>query len=182
MGAPEATIISAAIAGSVALIALLIQGLYLSRKIADLNLRNEERMEIVKREIRGHEEGRIKRGEQLDLLLNATSIARSAASHIAQSPGISRSEQRLAATAISLTKLATFLEEVSKAETNARLKREDMKFAQDLRTHLMKLFLSLDLDKEGPQYENELKLLYQGFETVFIGFREHVSSIVQFDD
>jgi len=119
-------------------------------------------------------EDRGRRREALESLTNATSIANSAAQQIVSGASVRNPEHRLNETAQAMQKLAKFFAEAQKAEDNIRLNKEDVEHVVRVRTDLVRLFLSLDLDAEGSDYENRLAEAHVLFNNSFSEFQDYV--------
>ena len=119
-------------------------------------------------------QNRGRRRDALEALFNATSIANSAAQQLLSGAAARNPEHRLNETAQAMQKIATFFSEAHKAEDNIRLNREDLEHVLKVRTALVRLFLSLDLDAEGPEYEGRLTEAHSLFNNAFSIFQDYV--------
>lgn len=115
-----------------------------------------------------------RRRDALEALFNATSIANSAAQQIVSGAAVRNHEHRLNETAQAMQKLATFFTEAHKAEDNIRLNKEDLDHVVNVRTALVRLFLSLDLDAEGTEYQSRLSDAHVLFNKAFSIFQDYV--------
>lgn len=119
-------------------------------------------------------QSRGRRREALEALFNSASISKSAAHHLLDGVAIRNEERRLNETAQAMQKLATFFTEAHKAEDNIRLNREDLGHIVQVRTALVRLFLRVDLDAEGTEYESRLSESLDSFNKAFSTFEDYV--------
>ena len=116
------------------------------------------------------------RRESLELLFNASSIAKSAAGDLLKVSTTESSEERIRNTADSLQRMAQFFEKSSDAERNLHLIEEDVLQVKVLQGDLARIFLLLDLDSVSPSYQQGLQVAYGEFNQRFEGFRSYVRS------
>jgi len=162
----NAPVIAATIAGAVAIfvaIQTFLLNLVLERQKTTIKLLADEQ---------GLNRGR--RREALEALSNAISIAKSAAEQALAGAAARNEEQRLNQTAEAMQKLSQFFAEAHKAEDNIRLNKDDLVHVVQVRTALTKLFLTLDLDQEGHDYETKLSERHDLFNKAFATFNDYV--------
>jgi hypothetical protein len=90
-------------------------------------------------------------------LLNAASIARSAAEGIIEESRSTRFPTQIARTAGFLQQISLFLDETAQACSSVHLDREDIDCVLGVQDSLVKLFLALDSDAgQDPNYQHKL--------------------------
>jgi hypothetical protein len=171
-----ASVFAATIAAVIALITLIVNILITNKQLARLNTQTGEALIAAKAQADREDVARKSRSERMRLLLSASSIANSAAKDIVFSPEQADDAYRIGVVARSIGRISTFLEAVDAATSDSNLTEEDREQAEVLRTRIMVLFLKLDLDKIGPEYQQELKLKLDEFDESFQRFRDHVAT------
>ncbi len=171
-----AAVFAATIAALVAIATLVVNLLFTNKQLAELNRQTGEALIAAKSQTDRDDAARKSRSEQLRLLLSASSIASTAAKDIVYSPETADDAYRIGVVARSIGKISIFLDAVAIATSDPNLTDEDRGQAQILRDAVMVLFLKLDLDKTGPDYQEELKSKLQDLDEKFQVFRNHVSS------
>jgi hypothetical protein len=202
--APEVT--AAIIVGAVTVFGFIVQGALISRwldrkrltdaeqtevlkgKIAlentrltealkvELTISAQEKMKEMEDRLANRRRTQVSRRESLDLLFNASSMAKSAAGDLLNVSISQSSEERIRNTADSLQRMAQFFEKSSDAERNLHLIEEDVVQVKVLQGDLAKIFLLLDLDSVTAEYQQALQLAYGEFNQRFEGFRSYVRS------
>jgi len=171
-----AAVFAAAIAAIVAIATLIVNLTYTNKQLARLNTQTGEALIAYKSQKDRDDAIRKSRSDQLRLLLSASSIANSAAKDIVYSPERAEDTYRIGVVARSIGKISIFLESIDAATSDPNLTDEDREQAKLLRDAVMVLFLKLDLDSVGPEYQAVLMDKLDDLDTKFKAFRDHVAS------
>jgi hypothetical protein len=142
----------------------------------ELTISAQEKMKEMEDRLANRRRTQDSRRESLELLFNASSIAKSAAGDLLKVSTTESSEERIRNTADSLQRMAQFFEKSSDAERNLHLIEEDVLQVKVLQGDLARIFLLLDLDSVSPSYQQGLQVAYGEFNQRFEGFRSYVRS------
>src|ERR1700722_4117148 len=167
---------AAVIVAAVTLSGFIIQGMLISRWIDKKRLEDTKKIEELKGKLSSRQRSQDSRRESLEVLFNATSIAKSAARELLNVSASQNSEERIHRAADSLQKMSQFFEKTSEAERNLHLISEDVLQVRSVQAELVKIFLLLDLDLDTPEYRDRLQRAYEEFATRFEEFKSYIRS------
>ena len=136
----------------------------------------QERLREIELQFEKRKKSEDSRRESLEILFNATSMARSAAHDLLNDSVNQSSQERIRKTADSLQKMSQFFEKASESERNLHLISEDVLEVKSVQAGLVKMFLLLDLDSDTAEYRERLKQAYEQFEGRFEQFKTYVRS------
>jgi len=123
------------------------------KELESIKLENQTRFERLKAELLQHERSREGRREALELLLNASSIAKSAAKALRHDLTNQSGADRVQQVAESLQKMSPFFEKSSQAEMNLHRIAQDLSEVKRVQEALVTMLLLLDFDAESQDCE-----------------------------
>jgi hypothetical protein len=188
MGDP---VIAAAITSGVTLLGLLVHGVWITRSIdkkrvedakgleqikADLALQTQKRLAEIEAEVAARQKFQDGRRTAIETILNASSIARSAAKHLLDHSANQSAEDRIRAVSDSLQKMSQFFEQASASERNLQLIEEDVARVKAIQADLVKMLLLLDLDRDENEYWERLQSAFDSVTNSVEQFQSYVRS------
>lgn len=194
-------VVAAIITGGITVIGFFISNWFIARRIdmgrakdatklaelqAALSAKNQEELESIKLENQKTfetlkaglvlaQKSREGRREALELLLNASSIAKSAAKVLRHDLTNQSGADRVQQVAESLQKMSPFFEKASQADMNLHLIQQDVSEVKQVQDGLVTMLLLLDFDAESQDFA-KLDTALSGFNQQVVTFQEYVRS------
>lgn len=182
----ESAVVATLISAGTSVVGFFVHGWILGDRIEAIRAANAKSLAEYASTVEERATYQTHRREQMEVLLNAASIAHSACRElsIASAFGPNRQGELFSKTVIAFQQVAAFLDQVSKAELNVYLSRKDIEVFTNLQALVMMLFFSLDLDDSGkPDYINKIEqccgAVHEGFESCkvhYLGFKEQLAA------
>ena len=171
-------VIAAIITGLVTVVGFLFQGWFLATRIERLRSKGAQELQAFEHNFKAYFAHQDNRREALSRLLNAVSIARSAAKNLVDDCDSSDLDKRLSSTLMFVQRITVFFNEAKSAPTNIALELEDVKNVSDVQKHLVRLVLALDPDAAPDNYAKRLKPQYQALDAQATAFETYVRKLV----